>query len=521
MKRPLTGIIALLLGTLCLMAACCAFRVEVRAQDFQVLNPEKFSHYIRHFNEMEDENWTNMVSNARSEEWLRANVPYFECADPEVEELYYFRWWSFRKHLVQTTNGVVVTEFLVPMRHAGAYNTIICAVGHHLAEGRWLRDDRYVNEYIRFWFRSNAGKPPVHFHKYSSWFAAAVYDRYLVNQDRKFAVGLLDDLVADYRVWEQERQLTNGLFWQYDVRDGMEESISGSRTQQYMRPTINSYMFGNARALAAVARLAGRSELAREFDAKAAALKRQVETTLWNPTANFFEVRHPDGVFADVREQLGFIPWFFELPSPGRECAWLQLADPQGFCAPYGVTTAERRAPGFRSHGCCKCEWDGAVWPFATCQTLKALANVLRDYPTCVVSSKDYFNTFMTYAQSQHFEGKPYIGEYLDEVTGQWLKGKQERSRYYNHSTFADLVITGLAGLCPRADETIELRPLLPEGTWDWFCLDALPYHGRKLTIIWDQDGKHYGRGQGLSLMVNGKTLARSANLGKLEVKLP
>ena len=26
------------------------------------------------------------------------------------------------------------------------------------------------------------------------------------------------------------------------------------------------------------------------------------------------------------------------------------------------------------------CEWDGAVWPFATSQTLGALANVLRDY---------------------------------------------------------------------------------------------------------------------------------------------
>jgi len=40
--------------------------------------------------------------------------------------------------------------------------------------------------------------------------------------------------------------LTNGLFWQYDVRDGMEESISGSRTNKNLRPTINSYMFGNA-----------------------------------------------------------------------------------------------------------------------------------------------------------------------------------------------------------------------------------------------------------------------------------
>lgn len=46
----------------------------------------------------------------------------------------------------------------------------------------------------------------------------------------------------------------------------------------------------------------------------------------------------------------------------------------------------------------------------------------------------------------QHHRGRPYIGEYLDEVTGYWLKGDQERSRYYNHSTFNDLMITGLIG---------------------------------------------------------------------------
>ena len=51
--------------------------------------------------------------------------------------------------------------------------------------------------------------------------------------------------------------LANGLFWQYDVRDGMEESISGSRTKKNVRPPLNSYMFGNARAVAAIARLAG------------------------------------------------------------------------------------------------------------------------------------------------------------------------------------------------------------------------------------------------------------------------
>jgi len=100
-----------------------------------------------------------------------------------------------------------------------------------------------------------------------------------------------------------------------------------------------------------------------------------------NPAACFFEVCRASGNFSDVREELGFIPWCFNLPACGHEAAWAQLTDPQGFRAPFGITTAERRHPKFRSHGCCKCEWDGAVWPFANVQTLVALGNVLRDYP--------------------------------------------------------------------------------------------------------------------------------------------
>ena len=303
-------------------------------------------------------------------------------------------------------------------------------------------------------------------------------------------------------------------------------------------------MFANAQAIAAIATLAGEKLIANEFGGKAARLKQLTQEKLWNADANFFEVRHEDGAFASVREELGFVPWMFGLPDAGKKfsAAWTQLADPQGFNAPAGLTTAERRHPQFRSHGVGTCEWDGAVWPFATSQTLYALANFLRDYQMPVanvsrrispetsqrgltsattISAGDYFNAFLSYVHSQHADGKPYIGEYLDEVTGDWIDGKGGRSRYYNHSTFADLLITGVVGLRPRADDVVEINPLLPEGTWDWFCLDGVKYHGHMLTILWDLDGARYGRGQGLIVLSDGKQIARTNQLAKLEGKLP
>jgi hypothetical protein len=485
-----------------------------------ILQPDNFKHHIDYFNGMEPEDVVNLIPNSNSWEWLKDNIPLFTCPDAEMERIYYYRWWTFRKHFKQTPAGIIITEFITPVRHAGTYNSISCALGHHIAEGRWLRDGRYLDEYIRFWFRSNDGKPEVKFHNYSSWVAAAVYNRFLVNGDPNLPLELLDELVTDFLQWEDEKRLPSGLFWQYDVRDGMEESISGSRKHKNARPTINSYMYASALAIAAIARMANRTDLVKTYQEKAGEIKRLVQEQLWDSEARFFKAQTAESRLSDAREAIGFIPWCFRLPDPGHEDAWAQLADPKGFDAPFGITTAERRHPQFRSHGVGKCEWDGAVWPFATSQTLDALANVLRYYPQSHVTREHYFRAMQTYVKSQHRQGRPYIGEYLDETTGEWLKGDNPRSRDYNHSTFGDLIITGLVGLVPRADEVIELSPLLPPGAWDWFCLDQVPYHGRMLTILWDRQGNHFNRGKGLSIFVDEKQVAQAAELAPLSVRL-
>ncbi len=493
------------------------FSIAHAASSSSVLPADQLARHVDKFNAMEDEPVVNQVPNANAAAWLQARIPRFACPDAEVEEIYYFRWWALRKHLREIGGHTVFTEFI------NRATPISSALGHHLMEGRWLREQPAYDNYVRYWLRSANGKPHANLHRYSQWLADALHQRWLVTQDTAFLTGLLDDLVADYLTWEKEKQLPNGLFWQFDVRDAMEESISGSRTKKNVRPTINSYMFGNARAIAAIARLAARPEIATEFEAKAIELRRLTQASLWNAEQNFFEVRLEEGPLAQVREAIGFIPWYFGLPEPGRgyEAAWAQLTDEKGFKAPFGITTAERRHPQFRSHGVGTCEWDGAVWPFATSQTLVALANVLRDYPGAPVTSRDYFDAFRTYVKSHRYDGKPYIGEYLDEKDGKWLKGPDPRSRWYNHSTFADLLISGVVGLRPRADDTLEVSPLLPAGTWSWFALEDVSYHGRSVSIIWDEDGTRFRKGRGLAVWVDGKEIARSATLQRVTAKLP
>ncbi|MBO4820416.1 MAG: six-hairpin glycosidase [Prevotella sp.] len=491
-----------------------------------VLRYADFAHYAERFNAMDDELTPTTIPNTQASEWMERNIPLFDCPDDDFREIYYFRWWTLRKHIKRTPAGFGMTEFLVDRSYADRYNLIACAIGHHVMESRWLRDTTYIHQILRTWYYGNDGQAMSKMNKFSSWNPYAVQQLFKVQGDTAFVLSLRPRLEEEYARWESTNRLPSGLYWQGDVQDGMEESISGGRKKQYARPTINSYMCGNAEALAWMNMLDYDVDKARLYKKKAGTLRNLIVTHLWNEEDKFFETRRGDvgDTLAAVREAIGFIPWYFNLTftNPKYDVAWLQLLDEQGFSAPYGLTTAERRHPEFRSHGVGRCEWDGAIWPFATSQTLTALANYLNDYRTPhVVGDSVFFRQMELYVESQHHRGKPYIGEYLDETNGAWLMGDRERSCYYNHSTFNDLVITGIVGLRPQTDGSIVVNPLLPHDKWNFFCLDGIRYRGHDLTIIWDKDGQRYHQGSGLTILIDGIPRAHRPDLGKLTYLAP
>ena len=506
-------------------AALSVLTITGFAQQKSILGTEKLKKYVNYFNSIDTEAVKNYVPNAKAFTWLAEQAPLFECPDSVLEQNYYYRWWTYRKHLVKTPEGFIFTEFIEPVKHAGKYNSISCALGHHIYEGRWLKDNSYLKDYIKFWlYHADVGQTKQRFHQFSSWVDDAVYQNYLVQPDQGFLKEILPALDKDYAKWEAERQLKNGLFWQHDVKDGMEESISGSRKDQNQRPTINSYMYGNAMALDKIAVLLGDKALADKYKNKAIVLKKLVQDSLWNASSSFFETRKAKGGSSDVREAIGFTPWEFNLPDDQSKYAkaWDQLLDTAGFKAPWGLTTAERRNPTFRTRGTGhSCEWDGALWPFASSQTLKGLANLLTNYKKHgKMNAKVFYQELHQYAASHVKNGKPYIGEYQDEKTGEWLKGDNPRSSFYNHSTFNDLIINDLVGIKPRQDNVLEIFPLIPKNQWDWFMLDQVSYHYKTLTILWDKTGRKYNKGKGLLVFVDGKEVYKGKDLKPLKVQM-
>ncbi len=108
-----------------------------------VLKADNYKHYVDYFNNMEDENIKGLIPNAQAWNWMKANIPLFDCPQQNFEEMFYFRWWTLRKHIIKTPVGLALTEFLINRSYADKYNLIACAFGHHLNEARWLHDQRW------------------------------------------------------------------------------------------------------------------------------------------------------------------------------------------------------------------------------------------------------------------------------------------------------------------------------------------------------------------------------------------
>src|SRR5512139_405550 len=155
------------------------------SSDLCVLPSENFAHYIARFSDLYPEDIMNAIPDREAWGWLRDNVPFLDCPDSKIEEIYYFRWWIYRKHIKQTPDGYVVTEFLPLVGHSEKHNTINCPVGHHIYEGRWIKNTRYLDDYCRFMLTGGGN-----LHQYSCWFADAVYQRSFVNPDAAYLTGL-------------------------------------------------------------------------------------------------------------------------------------------------------------------------------------------------------------------------------------------------------------------------------------------------------------------------------------------
>jgi len=128
---------------------------------------EKLEKYVSCFNADDEDVHSTYIKNGDALAWMREEIPLFECPDKDIERTYYFRYWTYRKHIKKTSDGYIVTEFLPQVPWSGEHNAIVAPIGHQLYEGRWLKNSKkYLGEYIRFMLKTEETA-----YAYSNWLA--------------------------------------------------------------------------------------------------------------------------------------------------------------------------------------------------------------------------------------------------------------------------------------------------------------------------------------------------------------
>lgn len=91
--------------------------------------PTRLQAAVRALNAADVQDGELSIPNTDATDFLRSNVPWFECPDAGIELDYFRRWWALRKFIRHTDSGPVIEQLPADF-------------GDPLTEVRWLREVR-------------------------------------------------------------------------------------------------------------------------------------------------------------------------------------------------------------------------------------------------------------------------------------------------------------------------------------------------------------------------------------------
>lgn len=413
-------------------------------------------------------------------------------------------------------------------------------------------------------------------HHFSSWFINGIHAFLRVHPNDDWMVENLPYMERHQQVWDSlftvknPNSKTNGMYKIMDLYDGMEFSLSAveglihskgpfslyteenwkdyylgwgttrkaAETEQanrypkafnrgypwyyLVRPSVNSYMYGNLTSLSQMYREVGNSKKHDFYDVRAQSVRTQTLDILWDEKSQFFmSYSAGDNSFgnrdfmASVRESVGYTPWYFHMIPKDKhnkyEVAWDFFKSEKGFYNDKGMTTAERQHPFYNEKAYA---WNGRGWPFQNSVVYKAYANYLRYYkPTVTQTDRSLLMDYVNKLAMMHGRKDKNIGEWYIPSNGEEFGGVKD----YFHSTFPDIIISDILGVKPTLEGSLSISPLLTESTWNHFYLGELSIHGKLLDIAWKRDWEPQKKGnqQALKIWVDGKLVSKTKNLNQ------
>lgn len=479
--------------------------------------------------------------------WFVDHVPYFDAADMGFKKMWYYRWWLVRFNMTEAdTSDLKGYRFYEGK--LGFDNPITFAVPAQIKDLTYLRDKKFAQSQILNAYRNLAPSgaivdppgSPYWGETYSHWTAAAILELHHVHPlSPETLRTLLPEMARDVRAWvttfdpdgdglpQSGRPRITG----YDLDILSYWYFNGTRLDFHNPPPdlervdFASFVYANARALSALARIGGNPPIEREFAAVAERLRSAAIDGLWDDETEFFYPRRAnDNARAPIRELHGFFPFLTQMaPNQPRYLAALRrFVDPQEFWARFPpVITSQHHYRGWNW------EMDGLtrnIAPHPISMGARTLLQVLKHYDQNIVTPGHFMELMERYNELVYpgvnpFDRywRPNAHEYYSKWEPYQSSPRPKPSEIWHdfHSMFTSLVVEGVVGLTPRSDEQIEIDPLAL--AWPHFLIDRLRYRDHDLTIVWDEpDGnvRYDGLPEGFSLYLDGNLAFTRQQLG-------
>ena len=447
------------------------------------------------------------------DDFFQRQVPAFACNWQELADLYYYAWYVQRVNRVEIGSRRLPWPFGIPARFKYTHLWLWDACFQAIIL-RWLRDPSYYQGALRSvanqqyphgmlphetYLRdgtaesnwpdgdgqsSSVTQPPV--------FGLALWEIYCATGDRQLLADLWPALLR-YDHWFEEFRDPDGdhLFdfvhrwetgWDYSPRwdDGFDvEPVD-----------VNALMVIQRQVLARCADMFGRPDLADEYRLRARQVSDAIDRLMWDGTTGMFYDLRPGNRLHRVRSPAAFCTMLAGIPSPQQaEALVRRLTNPTEFWTDFPVPTVARDDPAFDSQD----HWRGSTWIHLNWWIIKGLLRYgYRQEATELM--RRTFGMMLS-------QGKPTCNECYNSLTG-----AEARTPDYSWSGLvADLVITCVGGLIPRADGHLECNPL--DIGLDSFLLDDVPYQGHRIRLAFE-------RKRGYDVFVDGQPRAQRPDLG-------
>ena len=465
-------------------------------------------------------------------------APEFECSDPEFEAMWKYRWYLLRRNLADPRCGNLPHPLFYEGRSAKMtlrpwnpvgweFSRLIpFSTPMHLLEARWHGDPSPCQGEVLNLVKS---QPDDGLFKcvfidgtgsdYTDFTAWAAWQLYLVHPDKAWLaqvgpamVKQVDGVLATYDTDSDFLPTVfnhgaTGKEYQpsFFHKGGYPDHPQKSDATPLERVDAACYLYLNASAAAAIMRELGDEAEAGRMDEITSRVRDAILNRMWDADKAFFydidAIKHDR---LPVENVVGFDPFFAGIAGTEHLAAFDRLTDPEQFWSSAPVRSVSKQstayAPDARwngehikgEHGCV---WNGPTWPFTNSTVLMALANASRLTNGSLDST---FAELLRNHTSMCFRNgdtrDPMIYEHYNPETGQPISQEED----YLHSTWIDLIVSYVAGICPLPGGELAFRPI--NCGFDRFSLRGVKVASRTVDVEYDAKSGYVARVDGVEV---------------------